>query len=73
MNDLTDLAAAAEALRAADTIAMACHVNPDGDALGSMLAVALAAASEGKQVQPSYGPPFEPVRGLPLSSRQNSW
>lgn len=62
MNNLADLQPAAEALRAAGTIAMACHVNPDGDALGSMLAVALAAASEGKKVQPSYGPPFEPVR-----------
>ncbi|CAN5265045.1 bifunctional oligoribonuclease/PAP phosphatase NrnA [soil metagenome] len=64
MSDLPDLAAAAQALNDATTIAMACHIGPDGDALGSMLAVALAATERGKTVQPSYGPPFEPVPAL---------
>lgn len=64
MTDLPDLAAAAQALNDATTIAMACHIGPDGDALGSMLAVALAATERGKTVQPSYGPPFEPVPAL---------
>ena len=31
---------AAEALRAAPAVAIACHVNPDADALGSMLGLA---------------------------------
>jgi len=33
---------AAAAIRAASKIAIACHVNPDGDALGSMLGLGLA-------------------------------
>ncbi len=36
---------AAQAIRAARSIVMACHVNPDGDALGSMLGLALGLAS----------------------------
>ncbi|MGI8517334.1 MAG: DHH family phosphoesterase [Acidimicrobiia bacterium] len=61
MVELIDLAPAVAALKAAERIAMACHIGPDGDALGSMLALALAAQTEGKEVQPSYGPPFEPA------------
>jgi phosphoesterase RecJ-like protein len=66
---MNDLAAAAAALNEASSIAMACHVGPDGDALGSMLALAVAASKQGKKVQPSFGPPFEPVmtyRFLPM-------
>ncbi|BDI32258.1 phosphoesterase RecJ-like protein [Capsulimonas corticalis] len=33
---------AAEAIRQANTLVFACHVNPDGDALGSMIGLALA-------------------------------
>ena len=33
------LTRAAKAIREADLVALACHVNPDGDALGSMLAL----------------------------------
>jgi phosphoesterase RecJ-like protein len=33
------LHAAAEAIREASSVALACHVNPDGDALGSLLAL----------------------------------
>ena len=41
---------AADAVRAAQTIVLACHVNPDGDALGSLLGFALALAPLNKQV-----------------------
>ena len=42
--------AAIDAIRAAQSIVMACHVNPDGDALGSMLGLALALAPLGKSL-----------------------
>ena len=38
---------AAAAIREAGSIVMACHVNPDGDALGSMLGLALGLAPLG--------------------------
>jgi phosphoesterase RecJ-like protein len=53
-----DLAEAGRALAEADEIALTCHVGPDGDAIGSMLAVASAAVSAGKRALPSFGPPF---------------
>jgi phosphoesterase RecJ-like protein len=47
-------------LRDADEVALACHVGPDGDALGSMLALGLALRSLGKRVVASWGgDPFE--------------
>lgn len=57
--DKEKLAEAAEAIRSASKIAMACHVGPDGDALGSMLAMAVAAGDAGKEVWASFGTPFE--------------
>src|SRR5680860_698089 len=42
----------------ADRIALACHVGPDGDALGSMMGLALAARDAGKEVVTSFGSPF---------------
>jgi phosphoesterase RecJ-like protein len=44
INDLSDVAwaRAVELIEAADEVCLACHVSPDGDALGSMLACALA-------------------------------
>ena len=43
-----------------DEIVLACHVNPDGDALGSMLALGIALRSNGKRVVASWGSePFE--------------
>jgi bifunctional oligoribonuclease and PAP phosphatase NrnA len=39
----------------ADEVALACHVAPDGDALGSMLAVAFVLRSMGKRVVASFG------------------
>jgi phosphoesterase RecJ-like protein len=44
------LAATATAIGASQSIVLACHVNPDGDALGSMLGLALALISLGKEV-----------------------
>ena len=40
----------AEMIRAAGKIALTCHVHPDGDTLGSALALALAAGKMGKTV-----------------------
>lgn len=42
-------------IRRADEVALACHVTPDGDALGSMLAMAFALRSMGKRVVASFG------------------
>src|SRR5690606_30951898 len=67
--DLHKVGEAAEAIAAASRIAMACHVGPDGDGLGSMLGLALAARRAGKEVWPSFGSPFElpdTFRYLPL-------
>lgn len=55
-----DWPAAVERLRAADEVALACHVGPDGDALGSMLALGAGLRSLGKSVVASWGgEPFE--------------
>ena len=69
-----DLATAAALISAADQVALACHVAPDGDALGSMLAlhhVLLAsghgsvAGFAGTQVT---GPHYRELPGLDLLS-----
>src|SRR5438445_6998900 len=44
----TDLQAVAEALRANDRFLVTTHENPDGDALGSLLATTLALRQLGK-------------------------
>lgn len=47
-------------LAGADRVALACHVGPDGDALGSMLALGAALRSRGTEVVASWGgEPFE--------------
>ncbi len=43
------------ALRGSDEIALACHVNPDGDALGSLLALTLGLRKMGKATYASWG------------------
>ena len=55
-----------QALRDADQVALACHVGPDGDALGSMLGLGAALRSLGKDVVASWGgEPFEvPDEGI---------
>lgn len=48
-----DWAAATQAVAAANTILIVTHVNPDGDAIGSLLALTLALRERGKQVTPA--------------------
>lgn len=52
------LSRAADALLAADEIALACHINPDGDALGSMLALHHALRAAGIPSVASFSEPF---------------
>lgn len=49
---------AAATIAGSARLALACHVGPDGDALGSMLGFGLAARSAGKEVVASFGSPF---------------
>jgi phosphoesterase RecJ-like protein len=49
---------AVELIRAAEEICLACHVAPDGDALGSMLALAQALRALGKRCTASFAEPF---------------
>lgn len=49
---------AAAALRAAETVVTMGHIGPDGDALGSMLAIASAARNAGKAAYATFGEPF---------------
>jgi len=66
---VTDWAEAVALLEAVEEVDLACHVGPDGDALGSMLALGIALRDAGKRVRASWGSePFEvpaPYRGLP--------
>lgn len=56
--DRATLGEAAAAVRAASSIVVVGHVGPDGDALGSMLALSLAAREAGKDSWASFGEPF---------------
>src|SRR5438876_5863835 len=49
---------AAVAIERAPLVALACHVTPDGDALGSMLAMHLLCRSQGKPSVASWPEPF---------------
>jgi phosphoesterase RecJ-like protein len=69
---VTELEAAADAVIGADRdapVLLVCHVNPDGDALGSMLAFGLGLRKLGfTAVQATFPEPFEvaePFRFLP--------
>lgn len=69
MNRSNELLEAAEIIRDAEEIVMACHVGPDGDALGAMLGMAVAARANGVRVFASFGEPFtfpDSYRFLPL-------
>src|SRR5436305_6979529 len=56
---------AAEALGRATDVALACHINPDPDALGSMLGLAAFLKARGAKVVGSYGNvPFEAPRWI---------
>jgi bifunctional oligoribonuclease and PAP phosphatase NrnA len=57
--DRDPVARAAEVLRDAPSVALACHVNPDADALGSMLGLAHHLVARGTTVACSF--PNEPL------------
>jgi phosphoesterase RecJ-like protein len=52
------LARAAQAVAGAGSVALACHVNPDGDALGSMLGLLHVLRAADRDVVASFPPPF---------------
>ena len=59
---------AVAALTGAAEVTLGCHLSPDGDALGSMLALALALHRRGTRVLPSFSEPLvvpAGLRGLP--------
>lgn len=61
------LSRAAQALLAADSVALSCHVNPDPDALGSMLGLSAYLRERGVETVCSYpNDPFDPPRWLEL-------
>lgn len=55
LESMPDWAPAIEALRDAKQISIACHLNPDGDAIGSLLGAALGLRSLGKETYASFG------------------
>ncbi len=69
-----DLAAAAAVISAADQVALACHVAPDGDALGSMLALHHVLRAAGRRSVAAFagtqvtGPHYRELPGLDLLS-----
>ncbi|MCZ7533380.1 MAG: bifunctional oligoribonuclease/PAP phosphatase NrnA [Acidimicrobiia bacterium] len=58
MVDLSAVVEMAAAISAADSIGVVGHVGPDGDALGSMIGLALAARNAGKDAVASFDEPF---------------
>ncbi len=61
--DVEDWDETVRALETAGDVAIACHVNPDGDGLGSVLAASLGLRKLGKDTYPSWG--AEPPAGPP--------
>jgi bifunctional oligoribonuclease and PAP phosphatase NrnA len=56
---MTELDRAVAAIERAGSLALACHVQPDGDALGSLLAMHLLCQANGVASVASWGEPFE--------------
>jgi bifunctional oligoribonuclease and PAP phosphatase NrnA len=54
----TEMDAAIAAIGSAESLAITCHINPDGDALGSALALAHAARAVGVEAVVSFGGEF---------------
>jgi phosphoesterase RecJ-like protein len=54
----SQLTRAAEVIRSAPTVALACHVSPDGDALGSMLGLHHVLRAAGISSIASFSEPF---------------
>lgn len=64
--------AAVETIADAPEVALACHLGPDGDALGSMLALAIALDARGTRAVASWGSdPFEVPRQYAYVPRQD--
>ncbi len=55
---MSEFTRAVEALASTDRPALACHVGPDGDALGSMLALHHALRAAGRDPVASFSEPF---------------
>jgi phosphoesterase RecJ-like protein len=55
---VTALERAADVIAGAPSLALACHVHPDGDALGSLLAMHLLCRANGKRSVASWPQPF---------------
>lgn len=49
-----NLARAVEVIESGSSVGLACHIRPDGDALGSLLALALALDARGVPIQPTW-------------------
>lgn len=63
-----DWQAAIEAIDSPGELLLVCHLNPDGDALGSALALGLALRSRGRQLAVSFSGPLrlpDTLRHLP--------
>lgn len=54
-HDAPEWDSAVAALRDAEEVAIACHVNPDGDAIGSLLGASLGLRKLGKRTHTSWG------------------
>lgn len=70
MSRREDLERAAGVIAQCENLVLACHIGPDGDALGSMMGLAVAAANAGKQVHASFGSPFVVPDNLAFLPRQ---
>src|SRR3954454_13084900 len=55
---MSELDRAAAAIEGAGVVALACHVNPDGDALGSLMAMHHLCRANGKPSLASWSEPF---------------
>jgi len=55
----SDFDRAVAAIKSASSLALACHIGPDGDALGSVLAMHHLAAANGMPSIASWSEPFE--------------
>jgi bifunctional oligoribonuclease and PAP phosphatase NrnA len=58
MSTQTDLSEAVAAIAGADRVALACHVSPDGDALGSMVGLLHVLRAAGRDCVASFSEPF---------------
>lgn len=68
----TDWRELVDRIGAAETVLIVAHVEPDGDALGSALALGLGLRSLGRRAVVSY-PEMELVDGIPLLPRTLRW